>query len=267
MTHLLLMKIIDSLKKIYFSQKSKREARVSHPDTLTIDLDDLLSNHREIKVAIIDNDPFPWIEAIKQRGCKVEHFFDYTKPISQSNQRIKPIDLSSYDIVFCDINDVGENLYPGLGGIGVLEELRQKNPFQVILAYTGDPGSIAKRMKKKEAIDGIFCRDWALEDFLFNFDEALKIFRSPKQRWDFVRKRLAYLEIPGATIERVREKYVESVLYTRYLKEKLNYTADTTRQLILSSGESNIDYAGLLKHGISAGKAVSLITPYIWGGE
>lgn len=261
------MNIIARLKEVYFGWKSRREAIKTHPDTLTLDIEDLLGNRREIKVAIIDNDPFPWVEAIKQRGCKVEHFYDYAKPVSQSNQKIKVIDLSSYDIVFCDINDVGESVYPGLGGIGVLGDIRQKNPLQVILAYTGDPGSIAKRMKNKDAIDGVFCRDWALEDFLFNLDEVLKIFRSPKQRWDFVRRRLAYLEVPGVTVERVRQKYVENVLYARYLKERLNISAPETKSLILSSGESNIDYVGLVSYGISAGKAIGLITPYIWGKE
>jgi hypothetical protein len=136
----LLASLFKFIKKKYFYAKAIHRAKSTHPDDLSIELADLFDDNRQIRVAIIDNDQFYWIDAIRQRGCKVEYFSDYTKPLTQSNQKIKPIDFSSYDLVICDVHGVGEQLYHSLGGIGVLEELRNKNPLQVIVAYTGDPG-------------------------------------------------------------------------------------------------------------------------------
>lgn len=257
-------RFIKLIKSKYLYSKAIYRAKSTHPDDLSIELADLFDDNRQIRVAIIDNDQFYWIDAIRQRGCKVEYFSDYTKPLTQSNQRIKPIDLSSYDLVICDVHGVGEQLYPGLGGIGVLEELRNKNPLQVIVAYTGDPGEIVKRTKKKDIVDATFCRDWSPEDLLFNLDEVLKIYKLPKHRWEFIRRRLSYMEVPGGKVDAVRQKYVENILLAQMLREKLNYSAPEARDLISKSSENSIDYLGLINYGVSAGKVIGLVLPYIW---
>ncbi|MDZ7854845.1 hypothetical protein [Sphaerotilus sp.] len=256
--------LFDFVRRKYFYAKAVYRSKSTHPDDLSIELIDLFDDNRQIRVAIIDNDQFYWIDAIRQMGCKVEYFSDYTKPLTQSNQKIKPIDLSSYDLVICDLHGVGEQLYPGLGGVGVLMELRNKNPLQVIVAYTGDPGEVVKRTKKKDIVDATFCKDWSPEDFLFNLDELLKIYKLPKYRWEFIRKRLSYLEVPGGKVEAVRQKYVENIILAQMLREKLNYSAHEARNIITGASENSIDYLGLINYWVSAGKVVGLVLPYIW---
>lgn len=65
----------------------------------------------------------------------------------QSGQKLKMISLNNPDIIFCDINGVGEELYRDYKGLGVVENLREKYPFSAIYAYTGNPGFVSTRLK------------------------------------------------------------------------------------------------------------------------
>lgn len=180
----------NKLRFVYYSWLASHRAKSIHPDDISVELSELFDEAREIRVAIIDDVEFHWMDAIRQKGCRVEYFFDYTRPLRQANQKLRPIDFGSYDLVICDIHGVGGQIYPGLDGLGVFEDLRRKNPLQVIVAYTGDPGEIIRRARKKDVVDATFCRDWSPEDFLFNIDEILKIYKTPKHRWGFIAKGL-----------------------------------------------------------------------------
>ena len=238
------------------------KARSTYPEGLTIDLTELISKPRPTKVAIIDNEKFPWIEALQNRQCEVNYFSDYTKPIKQANQKVKAISFAFSDIIICDIHGVGSAIYPELDGIGVMEELRRKHPLHVIAAYTGNPGAIYSKMKKKDTLDAVFSRDWEIDDFLFNFDELLKIFRSPKNRWEFIRRRLSHLEVGEKRIAEIQKAFVEKVLMSQMLKERFSCSAEETKR-ILTSSPSNISPITLAKFGIGTAEFASLISPFL----
>lgn len=245
------------LYKIIASYKSKE----TYPESIDLNLDDLLAKPRKIKVAIIDDAQFPWTEAIENRGCLVYYYQDYTKPIVQSNQKIKTISVNSSDIIICDINGVGSAIYPGLDGVGVIDELRKKHPFHVIIAYTGNPGAIHSKLKSKTALDGIMVRDWGIDDFLFNFDEVLKIYKSPAKRWKFIQDRLKHLDLRDKEIDGIRRKYVENILLSKLLNEKLNFSPEATQEILTK--EEKIDLGVLAKIGLNAIEACNLLSPFI----
>lgn len=247
---------------LYCKILARHRAKTIYPEALTINLTELLASPRPIKVALIDDQPFPWKDALESRGCKVTYLSDYTKPIKQANQKIKTHDLSSQDIIFCDIHGVGSALYPGLDGLGVIEELRRKNPLHVICAYTGNPGAIYSRYKKQDALDMVFSREWEIDDFLLNFDQVAKIFKSPKSRWDFIRKRLVYLEIGEREIRDVQRIFVENTLLSQMLNQSFHSDADETKHLICNT-PSRIDISSLAKFGIGAAELASLVSPFI----
>lgn len=247
---------------LYSKLLAKHRSKTIYPEALELDLNELLSMRRKIRVAIIDDEEFPWKEALENRGCKVVYFPDYTKPISQVNQKTKVHDLSSYDLIICDIHGIGKAVYPGKEGIGVIEEVRMKNPLHVIAAYTGNPGVIYSKMKKQDTLDMVFSRDWDDNDFLLNFDELIKVFSFPRQRWDFIRRRLAHLGVGNNKIDEIRIAFVEQVIFGQLLKQRFQYSLEKTRELVLSSSQS-IDIIGLAKFGINATKIASLISPFV----
>jgi len=252
---------IDWIKIKFYSALASYKSKDTYPESIDLNLGDLLSKQRNIKVTIIDDAPFPWIDAIESRGCSVSYHQDYTKPIVQSNQKIKTISTNSSDIIICDVNGVGSAIYPGLDGVGVIDELRKKHPLHVIVAYTGNPGAIHAKLKQKTALDGIMVRDWGIDDFLFNFDEILKIYKSPAQRWLFIHNRLKHLGLKDKEIDSIRKKYVENILLSKYLNEKFNYTPGNLQSILTK--ENSIDLALLAKVGIGAVEAWSLLSPFV----
>lgn len=256
---------IDWIKIKAYKVIASYKARETYPESIDLNLDDLLAKPRIIKVVIIDDAPFPWIEAIESRGCSVSYHQDYTKPIVQSNQKIKTISTKSSDIIICDINGVGSAIYPGMDGVGVIEELRRKHPLHVIIAYTGNPGAIHAKLKSKTTLDGIMVRDWEIDDFLFNFDEILKIYRSPAQRWQFIKNRLKHLGLKEKEIDGIRRKYVENIILGKLLNEKLHFTSTTAQEILTK--ENNINLGALAKVGIGAIEAWGLLSPFIPSGN
>ncbi len=251
----------DWLKIRIYKAIASYKSRDTYPESIELNLDDLLAKPRNIKVTIIDDAPFPWTEAIENRGCTVTYHQDYTKPITQSNQKIKTIATNSSDIIICDVNGVGSAIYPGLDGVGVIEELRRKHPLQVIIAYTGNPGAIHAKLKSKTTLDGIMVRDWGIEDFLFNLDEILKIYRYPAQRWQFINSRLKHLGLKDKEIECTRRKYVENILLSQLLKEKLNFSPAATQEVL--TAEKSFDIGAFAKIGIGAAEAWGLLSPFV----
>lgn len=246
----------------YCEVVARHQSKNTYPETLSLDLGELLSRPRPIKVAIIDDQPFPWVEALQNRNCQVSYYADYTKPVKQANQKTKTISVQSSDIIICDIHGVGSAIYPGVDGIGVMEELRRKHPLHVIAAYTGNPGAIYSKMKKRDTLDAVFSREWEIDDFLFNFDELAKIFHVPQSRWEFIRRRLIYLGVGEKKIAEIQRGFVENVLLGQMLKEKFNCTADQTREFLLSSS-TRLDIVSLAKFGIGAAELAGLVSPFI----
>lgn len=247
---------------LYCTILARHRAKTTYPETLTVNLSDLLASPRPIKVAIVDDRPFPWKDALESRGCRVTYLPDYTKPIKQADQKIKAHDLSSHDIIICDIHGVGSALYPEIDGLGVIEELRRKNPLHVICAYTGNPGAIYSRFKRQDALDMVFSKEWGIDDFLFNFDQVARIFTSPKFRWDFIRRRLVYLGLSEREISGVQRVFVENTLLSEMLNQRFHSDAVDTKRLICNT-PSRIDVASLAKFGIKAAELASLVSPFI----
>lgn len=256
---------IEWLKTKYCKIVASHKSKDTYPESIQLDLSELLTKPRAIKITIIDDAPFPWIDAIENRGCSVTYHQDYTKPIAQAKQKIKTVSTQASDIIICDINGVGSAIYPNLDGVGVIEELRRKHPLHVIVAYTGNPGAIHSKIKKRNTLDGILSRDWAIDDFLFNFDDLLKIFRSPSHRWQFIQARLKHLEVKDKDIDSLRRKYVENLLLSKMLKEKFNCDASKAKQIITS--EPGINLSALTKAGLGAIEVWNLLSPFVLSGD
>lgn len=255
--------MFDKAARLFCIGLAKYRARRTYPDSLELDLKELLSDPRPLRVAIIDDQPFPWKNALETRGCRVTVYSDYTKKITQPNQRLKAIDLSAQDIIICDINGVGTSLYPGSEGISIIEDLRRKNPLHVIAAYTGSPGTIYSKLKRQDALDTVFVRDWSVEDFLFNFDALLDIFRKPKDRWVFIRRRLSYLNINDTKIDQVRLAFVENVLLCQFLRQKFNFSAEKTQQLVIEA-ERDINIGAIAHGAVKVTELAALVSPFVF---
>lgn len=243
---------------IYCGIKSKS----TYPEDLKNGIDDILRGARKIKVAVIDDHDFPYDDTLTNEGCHVKCHKKITKDIVQAGQKLKTISLGNPDIIFCDINGVGEELYMDYKGLGVIENLREKHPFSAIYAYTGSPGFVSTRLKNSRVIDGIFAKEWLAEDFLFNFNKAKKKFTCPSERWIFLRDRLAYLDASEKKIDELRAAYVKSILKSRVLHQRMGMDSSEIINLISGENGSGLDVVYWTKFGIkSAAEIYSIFSP------
>lgn len=255
------MNPLPSIKYLICKAIARYKSENTYPDSLNLDLQDLFTQKRKIKIAIIDNEPFPWREALESRGYSVTIFDDYTKSIKQGNQKVKTHNFATFDIVICDINDIGTNLYPGTHGVGVLEELREKLPLHVIAAYTGSAGRVHSKMSKLSTIDFLISKEWSEEDFLLNLSQLVNIFKIPKNRWEFIRKRLQHLSLSDTQINEIRIHFVENVILGRLLRTKFNCSSEETKKLVMSPNR-RIRIFSAINTGVKTAELASFVSPF-----
>jgi len=248
-------KIVQFIVKKY----AKYQSNTKYPDTISLNLLNLLDAPR-LKVAIIDDAPFPWIDALESKDCQVEYFSDFTKPLKSPTNKPKTIDLSKQDIVLCDIHKVGGLIFPGSEGIEVIKHLRKRYPFHVIAAYTGDPGITVSKLKKG-TLDYVFLKDWDLDDFLLNFDQIINIYKNPKDRWIFLRDRLHYIGVSEEEEVKIRRLFVERVLLLKYLSMNLKFKSNEIQHFL--KDYNDLDIVGIAKVGLDVGKVVAALLPYV----
>lgn len=253
--------MIENFRYYFYSIVAKLRARSIHPESIELDLLSLLATKQKIKVAIIDDQPFPYLNALEAEGCEVRIFEDYSTQVKQRNQKLKIIELSSYDVIVCDVHSIGAQIFPGSEGISVIEDIRIKCPLKVIVAYTGDPGAILTKLKRQDTLDKTFAKDWSVDDFLFNFREVLDIFKKPKNRWEFIQRRLTHLGLAQHKISGVQRVFVEHVLLCQMLSSRPKYSELHLRQVIDSASE-RIDTGAVLRVGLKAAEVVQLFLPF-----
>ncbi|VVO29061.1 hypothetical protein [Pseudomonas fluorescens] len=243
---------------------ARYKAPKTYPDKISLNISDLLSKPIALNIAIIDDEEFVYKDAILSKGHKITQYDSYfTKKPRKDN--LIPIDLSKFDIILCDINGVDAGVYSGSDGLSVMSDIREKHPLHVIAAYTGSPGSIYKRESfKTDMLDKIFSRDWEVDDFLLNLQRLTDIFIKPKDRWNFIKKRLNYLGVDEEKIDKVRIVFSENILYGKMLNEKFKFSPEES-YITVSDSENRINISDLTNYGITAVKIGSLLKPVFTG--
>lgn len=231
-----------------------------YPDDLDIDIHHFFDKPTKLKIAVIDDNDFPWQQTLESKGHSVNVFKDYHKSNTKASlKRLTPYDFAKFDIVFCDIEGVGGKAYPGIEGVGVIEDIRNINPLQIIVAFTGSPARLLdpKTGKNFTAIDAVFQRDWELDDFLLNFNSLAKIFVAPKQRWRFLRSRLVHLDLSESKITLVQRAFTQNVLLLKYLGESTKIPKSKIQQIVVGA-EKQVDIKGVVDNAAIAVKTINI---------
>lgn len=91
---------------------------------------------KRTRIVVIDDDPnsFP-IEILQKEGYAIEQWLDI--------QELSKLDDGFYDIIFLDIQGVGL-AYSDQEGLGILEHIKQSNPGQIVVAFSGQSFDLSK---------------------------------------------------------------------------------------------------------------------------
>ena len=79
------------------------------------------------RILIVDDQPFVYAELFRRDGYNVEHWLDV--------HRLNDLTQAVYDIVVLDISDIGMAISAD-GGLGVLRHIKDRNPTQIVVAYS-----------------------------------------------------------------------------------------------------------------------------------
>lgn len=88
---------------------------------------------RNIRIALIDDEPFPEVELIRNAGFNITQFYD----IESFDQ------LASYQIIVCDIQGVGKKFGHTLEGAYVVQQVKMEYPDKYIVVVSSKAASIA----------------------------------------------------------------------------------------------------------------------------
>lgn len=182
---------------------------------------------KKVKVLIIDNDPFPKLENLRNNQFDIMQISD----IEDFNAVV------SYQIIICDIRGVGHRFSQDMEGAYIAKTLRKQYPFKQIAVYSADSSY------KIDSIDsdGIkrIKKDYDIETWCSCIDELIKKVADPKEVWKTTRDYLLNKEIPIDEVVNLESEYVDICLnrpqdltnFPKTSKVKIN---DDVRSIIQS---------------------------------
>lgn len=155
----------------------------------------------EVKIAIIDDEPFAYLEELKFHGFNISHFPD-----------IDTIDsLLAYEIILCDIKGVGKKFKSKYEGAHVMKEINKKYPFKTIIAYTGYTYDPNFNTYLKIA-DYVFKKDLDQDEWIEQLDSAIKLATDPIKRWIKIRDYLLEQEVSLFNLAMLEDEYVSLLM-------------------------------------------------------
>lgn len=122
-----------------FKSESVKNYRIPHdPDEI----------RKRIKIVVIDDDEasFP-TQLLSTNGYTIE----WWEKIDDRN--LERLEKHHFDIIILDINDIADPSISSTDGIGVLERIKQVNPAQIVVAFSGQEFDIEKTHFFKMADD------------------------------------------------------------------------------------------------------------------
>ncbi|MFP1980686.1 hypothetical protein [Lonsdalea quercina] len=162
------------------------------------DLIKLSELKKKFEILVIDDNPLPAAQTLKNSGFQIHEMRDITE-ISM---------VEKYPIVACDIDGIGTVFRKNNGGIYVLSEIRKYYPDKFLILYSTKTQDIDGSLIKA---DVIFPKDTSIDTWQNHIETALVKNGNPKSRWLRIRKRLSEDGVDAYEIFLLEQAYIESI--------------------------------------------------------
>lgn len=138
---------------------------------------------KRTRIVVIDDDPnsFP-IEILKKEGYAIDYWEDV--------KELSKLEEGAYDIIFLDIDGVGIE-YSDEEGLGILEYLKNKNPSQIVVAFSCHSFDLSKNKFWKLADDSL-CKPVQAAKCKEIIDSLIKNKHNPVHYWSSVSQLLMH---------------------------------------------------------------------------
>lgn len=135
---------------------------------------------KKIPIVAIDDQLFAPERNLKNSGFLIDTLGDI--------QRVTEVD--KYQIVLCDVNNVGLALAKDIQGAYVIEEIKSTYPEKIVIAYTAGSNASKLVIRAKAAADYYIKKDASIDAWRDLLDEVIGSLCNPITTWKKTRIRL-----------------------------------------------------------------------------
>ena len=156
---------------------------------------------KDVKIAIIDDDTFPYLSILTKHKFNIDTFKDVTNIES----------MSTYDIILCDIQGVGKELNTNYQGAYLLKEIYERFPSKVLISYTAHATDITFN-KYLQYAEFSMKKDASSEDWVEKLDQAISLVSNLENRWVRTRDMLLKRGVSLFELSLLEDEFVYRVI-------------------------------------------------------
>ena len=196
---------------------------------------------KKINIVAIDDREFPPENNLRNSGFLIQVLNDI-KNISE---------IENFQIILCDLNDIGVNLSPDTQGAYVIEEIKSKYPDKIVIAYTAASLSSKIFQKARQHSDDYLKKDSSIEKWRDLLDEKIKILANPIEAWKAERIRLLNLGMELQELILIEQAFLSNTFKDKESLEKaikaevensIHWKGEITRFLLSKSLDFAFSY-------------------------
>jgi len=171
-------------------------------------------NRSKFSIAIIDDEEFPYLKVIRDHGYQATKFDD----ITSTKQ------LVEYDIIICDVRDVGKSFGSKYEGGHLIQEISKNLPHKYLIAYSGSVFNPEYNKFFSLCDESVMKKGIDINDIINMLDRAIKSITNPTYQWKKTRAILEESGISSKEIANIESKYIKALVSrkTRILERKIN---------------------------------------------
>lgn len=167
---------------------------------LTLGCPDISVLKKKMHIAIIDDQPFHRLEALRTHGFNLNPLGDITSVDA----------VGSFDIVVCDIKGVGSAFGSQYEGAHVLSEIRKSYPDKYLIFFSGSTFD-ASYTEALSTADASTPKDSNVDQWVALLENGLKSIGDPMQRWIRFRKSLLEKGVDIFEVFLLEQKFISSI--------------------------------------------------------
>lgn len=139
-----------------------------------------------VKIAVIDDQAFSPQQNLRNAGYSIEEIGDI-KNISE---------VEPYQIVLCDLQDVGAHFQSKYQGGFLIDEIKKSYPEKFVIAYTGGSLDLTVVNYASEAADAFVRKDADIYEWRNTLDDLIDSISDPVDVWRRQRDNLVRADVP-----------------------------------------------------------------------
>lgn len=183
----------------------------------------------EISIAVIDDQPFEAVKNLTSYGYNIKEVGDL-KSVSE---------VAKFQIVLCDLMDVGAHFDKSAQGASIIKEIRKNYPAIYVLAYSGSASSDPIVRRAALHADAFIKKDAELEEWSDTLDDYISNVTDVREEWQRIRAALVDERLDTKDLLKLEDAYVRA--YLTGDKKLEGMTAVAQKMQISSSARSIVE--------------------------